>query len=52
MDAATEPANALGATVRTPVDPTTFGAVDVSWTPPLRNVFLPDNKTVSEQELR
>jgi hypothetical protein len=43
--------NALGATVRTPVDSTMFGAVDVSWTPSLRNVFSPGNKTVTEQKL-
>jgi hypothetical protein len=30
---------------RNVADPLTFGAVDVSWTPPLRNVSSTDNET-------
>ena len=45
MDVAAEPANPLGESGCGIGNSLTFGAVDVSWTPPLRNVTLSDNET-------
>ena len=45
MDAAAELANPHSEAIPAVADPPTFGAVDVSWTPPLRNVFLGDNES-------
>jgi hypothetical protein len=45
MDAGGEPANPHGETGCSVTNALTFGAVDVSWTPPLRNVFLGDNES-------
>jgi hypothetical protein len=45
MDVAAEPANPLGDSGSSIDNSLTFGAVDVSWTPPLRNVSHTDNKS-------
>jgi hypothetical protein len=45
VDVAAEPANRLGESGCSTGNSLTFGAVDVSWTPPLRNVSFTDNKS-------
>jgi len=45
VDVAAEPANPLGDSGCSIANSLTFGAVGVSWTPPLRNVSLTDNET-------
>jgi len=45
VDVAGERGSRLTETVPTVAETVTFGAVDVSWTPPLRNVFLGDNES-------
>jgi hypothetical protein len=45
VDAAAEPANPLGDNGCSTGNSLTFGAVDVSWTPPLRNAFFADNES-------
>jgi hypothetical protein len=45
MDAAAETANSLGDSRCGVVNSLTFGAVDVFWTWPLRNVSIIDNES-------
>jgi hypothetical protein len=45
VDAAAEPASPLGDSRCSVVNQLTFGAVDVSWTSPLRNVSFTDNQS-------
>jgi hypothetical protein len=44
VDVAAEPASPLGESGCSIVSSLTFGAVDVSWTPPFRNASFADNK--------
>jgi hypothetical protein len=45
VDVAAEPATALDESGCSISSSLTFGVADVSWTPPLRNVFFSDNET-------
>ncbi len=45
LDVAVEAANPLGDSVCSIASSLTFGAVDVSWTPPLQNVFTAGNQS-------
>jgi hypothetical protein len=45
MDVVDDRESRLTETARAVAETVTFGAVDVSWTPPVRNVFVCDNES-------